>query len=241
MVVLAHGFLMDRSMFDAQIPALAPDVRVITWDARGFGRTEWDGKPFSYWDLADDVLALLDHLGVRRAVLGGMSQGGFVALRAALRAPERVAGLALMSTQAGVDPDDVIARYRSMVEAWTNMGAVEPLVEAIASIILGAPEHWLPWTERWKALLKENVYEPAMCLLTRDDITVRLGEIDAPAIVFHGTADSAIPMERAEVLAGGLRGCLGLVKVDGGAHAANVTHPAQVNGPLREFLRAVSA
>jgi pimeloyl-ACP methyl ester carboxylesterase len=151
-----------------------------------------------------------------------------------------VAGLALMSTQAGVDSDEVLASYRAMMETWTQMGALEPLVAAIATIILGAPEHWLPWTDHWKAMPREHLREPAICLLTRDDITSRLGEIDAPAIVFHGTADTAIGMARAEVLAAGLKGCRGLVKVDGGAHAANVTHAAQVNGPLREFLRSVA-
>jgi pimeloyl-ACP methyl ester carboxylesterase len=58
-VVLSHGFLMDASMFDAQLAALAPEYRVITWDARGHGGTLAPG-PFSYWDLARDALALLN-------------------------------------------------------------------------------------------------------------------------------------------------------------------------------------
>ena len=65
----------------AQVQALAPRFRVITWDSRGHGDTVDDGRPFTYWDLAADCLALLDHLGIDRAVLGGMSQGGFVSLR----------------------------------------------------------------------------------------------------------------------------------------------------------------
>src|SRR6202050_918870 len=100
-VILSHGFLMDREMFAPQVQALAPDFRVITWDERGFGETEFDGEPFSYWDSAADCLGLLAHLGVDRAVLGGMSQGGFLSLRAALLAPERVRALVLMDTQAG--------------------------------------------------------------------------------------------------------------------------------------------
>src|SRR5262245_4732984 len=102
-VVLAHGFLMDRTMFDPQVAALSPDVRVIRWDGRAHGETEWDGRPFTYWDSASDLIALLDHLGLERAVVGGMSQGGFVGMRAALTHPERIEGLVLISTQAGVD------------------------------------------------------------------------------------------------------------------------------------------
>src|SRR5215831_20650785 len=76
-VVFSHGYLMDSSMFDPQLAALAPEFRVITWDERGFGGTRADG-PFSYWDSARDALGLLDHLGLSRAVLGGMSQGGIL-------------------------------------------------------------------------------------------------------------------------------------------------------------------
>src|SRR5229473_1079844 len=61
-VVMSHGFLMDHEMFAPQVAALAPEFRVITWDERGFGATEFDGKPFSYYDSANDCMALLDHL-----------------------------------------------------------------------------------------------------------------------------------------------------------------------------------
>ena len=89
-------------MFDSQVAALSDKFRVITWDERGFGDTEYDGKPFTYWDSANDCLALMTHLGVETAVLGGMSQGGFLSLRAALTAPERVRALVL------IDPSYVV-------------------------------------------------------------------------------------------------------------------------------------
>ena len=89
-VVLSHGFLMDHEMFAPQVEALRTAYRVITWDERGFGLTEYDGEPFTYWDSAADCLGLLTHLGIESAVLGGMSQGGFLSLRAALTAPDRV-------------------------------------------------------------------------------------------------------------------------------------------------------
>ena len=95
-------------MFAPQAAALAPEFRVIAWDERGFGETEFDGKPFTYWDSARDCLGLLDHLGIQQAVLGGMSQGGFLSLRAALLAPARVRALVLIDTQSGVeDPEQL--------------------------------------------------------------------------------------------------------------------------------------
>ena len=80
-VVLGHGFLMDNTMFAPQVEALRSQYRVITWDERGFGLTEFDGQPFSYWDSASDCLGMMDHLGIERCVVGGMSQGGFLSLR----------------------------------------------------------------------------------------------------------------------------------------------------------------
>ena len=110
-VILSHGFLMDREMFAPQLEALAPEFRVITWDERGFGETEFDGEPFTYWDSAGDCLGLLDYLGIDRAVLGGMSQGGFLSLRAAIMAPERVRALVLIDTQARVEDPERLPAY----------------------------------------------------------------------------------------------------------------------------------
>ncbi len=239
-LVLGHGFLMDQRMFDPQVAAIAPEFRVIRWDARGFGQTRWDGKPFTYWDLADDVIALLDHLGIERAVLGGMSQGGFSAMRAALRHPSRVQGLALISTQAGVDSAETLAGYRAMLDMWSTMGAVEPLLETVCGLILGPKSLWEPWISRMRALPKEGVREPGLCLFDRDDLGARVAEIPCPAIVFHGSADASIPIERGEALARALPGCASMVRIEGASHASNLSHPAEVNAPLLAFLRSLA-
>jgi pimeloyl-ACP methyl ester carboxylesterase len=238
-VILAHGFLMDREMFAPQVEALADEFRVITWDERGFGETEFDGKPFTYWDSARDCLALLDHLGIEQAVVGGMSQGGFLSLRAALLAPERVRALVLIDTQAGVEDPARLPAYRQMQETWLQVGPVDQLAEAIADLIIGEPELNAVWSEKWRKLPRAAMDEPCNCLFGRDDVTGRLGEIACPAIVFHGTADKSIEIELAEQLAAGLSGSAGVIQIEGAPHASNLTHPEQVNGPLREFLRAL--
>jgi len=238
-VILAHGFLMDREMFEPQVAELRDEFRVITWDERGFGETEFDGEPFTYWDSARDCLALLDHLGIEQAVVGGMSQGGFLSLRVALLAPERVRALVLIDTQAGVEDPARLPAYRQMQETWLQAGPVDQLADTIADLIIGEPVLNRVWIEKWRQLPREAMGEPCNCLFERDDITGRLGEIACPAIVFHGTADKSIEIELAEQLCRGLSGCSGLVRVEGAPHAANLTHPQQVNGPLREFLRSV--
>jgi len=240
-VVLAHGFLMDRSMFDPQVEALAADHRVITWDERGFGDTEYDGEPFTYWDSASDCLGLLDHLGIKRAVIGGMSQGGFVSLRVALMAPERVRALILLDTQAGTEDPEVAPLYEGMIDDWVTNGPTDDLTAATASIILGHPELDAEWSERWMIRPQATLRQPGTTLLTRDSIWDRLGEITAPALVVHGTADTAISMDKAERLDAGLVGSNGVVRIDGGTHAANLTHPAEVNAALVAFLADLPA
>jgi 3-oxoadipate enol-lactonase len=239
-VVLSHGFLMDRTMFAPQLDALRGEFRVITWDERGFGETHFDGKPFTYWDSARDCLGLLDHLAIEQAVLGGMSQGGFLSLRAALLTPERVRALVLIDTQAGTEDPERLPAYREMQRTWLEVGPVDELANTIANLILGEAELNAKWIEKWRKLDRSlSMKEPGDCLLSRDDITSRLGEIACPAIVFHGTADQSIDMERAETLCRELRGRCELVQIEGGSHAANLTHPDQVNGPLLEFLRSL--
>lgn len=238
-VILAHGFLMDHEMFAPQVAALSPEFRIITWDERGFGDTEFDRKPFTYWDSARDCLGLLDHLGLERAVVGGMSQGGYLSLRAALLAPERVRALVLIDTQAGAEDPDKVEIYQGMIAAWVTEGPGDNLAEVVAGIIIDHPDHSPAWIAKWQARPKELLLEPGRCLLGRDDVTDRLGEITCPALVIHGTEDAGIGVDLAERLAAGLPGCDGVVAIEGAPHAANLTHPDEVNPTLLAFLRGL--
>jgi pimeloyl-ACP methyl ester carboxylesterase len=236
-LVLAHGLLMDHEMFAPQLEALRSKCRIITWDARCHGETETTDDPFTYWDLAEDLKGLLDHLGIARAVIGGMSQGGFVALRLALKHPERVAALVLVGTQAGAEDPAKAAIYESMLEVWEAEGLNEQLADTIAETILG---HEWPgrqaWITKWRQTPR-SLLRPAFNALTgREDIHDRLGEINAPALVIHGTADAAIDIELAQRLCSGLANSRPLVTIEGGGHACNLTHPALVNLVVQHYL-----
>ena len=235
-VLFSHGFLMDHEMFEPQVAALSGEFRCITWDERGFGQSE-ARSDFTYWDSADDALALLSHLGVERAFLVGMSQGGFLSMRAALRAPERVLGLGLIDTQAGREADEALPAYDAMTEEWSTKGPSDELAGAVAGIIMSPGFDHSSWITKWQTRPKESITVPYRTLVGRDDISDRLGEITAPAIVFHGEVDAAIPMEKAEQLLKDLAQCEELVRIPGAGHASNLSHPEEVNGPLRDFLR----
>ena len=236
-LVLAHGLLMDNQMFAPQIEALRSRYRVIAWDARGHGETETTDDPFSFSDLADDLKGLLDHLGIARAVIGGMSQGGFVALRFALKHPERVQALILLSTQAGAEDPDKVVLYESMLEVWEADGLNDQPADTIAAIVLG--NEWpgrFEWISKWRQRPRSLLRPAFNALAGREDIHDRLGEIKAPALVIHGTADAAIDIELAQRLCSGLPNSQPLVMIEGGGHACNLTHPELVNPYLQQFL-----
>jgi pimeloyl-ACP methyl ester carboxylesterase len=236
-VVFAHGLLMDHEMFAPQVEARVSECRCITWDARCHGQTETTDDPFTYWDLADDLKGLLDHLGIERAAIGGMSQGGFVALRFALRYPERVAALLLIDTQAGVEDPDKAATYEVMLDVWEAEGLNDQLAETIAAIILG--NEWPgrgPWITKWRQWTRSLLRPAFQTLVGREDIHDRLGEIKAPALVVYGAEDAAISLELTQRLCSELADCRGLVIVEGAGHASNLTHPEEVNTALKQFL-----
>ena len=239
-LVLSHGFLMDSDMFDAQVRMLRNRHRVITWDQRGHGRTVSTPEPFTYWDSAEDLAGLLDHLHVNRAIVGGMSQGGFLSLRFALAHPQRTAGLVLIDTQSGVEDPEKAEQYDLMHEVWTGSGASDQLLDMVAAIIVGnrSPES-AEWKAKWKALDPARLTPIYRTLMDRDDVTERLGELHVPAIVIHGTEDVAIDISIGERLCTNLSGCRGLVRVEGAGHASSVTHPEPVNRAIADFLDSI--
>jgi pimeloyl-ACP methyl ester carboxylesterase len=240
-VVFSHGLFMDQAMFAPQVEALKGRYRVITWDERGHGQTAGpDLKPFTYYDSADDLVALLKHLGVDRAVLAGMSQGGFLSMRAALTHPEVVKALILIDTQAGREDPAALAGYQQLVDGWLAGGLSDQTAEIVATIILG--QNWsgaAAWKAKWRRIAPHDLAGCWDCLSHRDDITGRLKEIKVPTMVIHGDADAAIPLGLAETLAREIPDSE-LVVVAGAGHAANLTHPAIVNPAIERFLAKVA-
>jgi len=231
-IVLAHGLLMDGEMFAPQLEARGPKCRIITWDARCHGETETTNDPFTYWDLADDLLGLLDHLGIEKAVIGGMSQGGFSAMRFALQHPERVSALILLGTQAGIEDPEKVAKYNVMLDVWEADGLNDQLAEMIASIILG--NNWPgrhQWIAKWRQWPRSLLRPAFNALVGRDDIHDRLGEIKAPTLVIHGTADAAVDIDVAQRLCSELANCHPLIAVEGGGHACNLSPTRPLGEP----------
>jgi pimeloyl-ACP methyl ester carboxylesterase len=241
-VVLCHGTLMDRTMFDPQVAALADDYRVVAYDTRA--RTDRYADSYDLYDLADDCAALLDAKGIDSCVLGGMSMGGFMTLRFAERYPERVDGLVFVDATAGPHEAHEREQYRTMIETAREAEAVpEDLADVIRHILFGAttneerPELVESWVDRWLTYPGEAVYREVDSWLDRPDFTEELDGIDVPALVVHGEEDAALDPSRSDSLVEGLDA--ERVLVPGAGHSSNVEHPEPVNEAIRAFLADV--
>jgi len=234
-IVFSHGFLLDHSMWEAQVAEFAPEHRCITWDERGHGMTECLG-PFDYYDSASDCISLMDQLGIATATLVGMSQGGFLSMRAAWKYPTRVRALVLEDTAAALFPGEVLAAYRATADAWIEHGPTGEIGTGMAELLFGKKYDASVWLGKWQSKPPSETAHPWDTVLGRDDFSEHLKEIRCPSLVIHGSADQAFDLATAEGLRDGLGDCKGLVVVKGAAHAPNVTHPKQFNAALREFL-----
>jgi pimeloyl-ACP methyl ester carboxylesterase len=235
-IVFSHGLLMDHEMFAPQVEALRDRWRCITWDERAHGATETTPNDFTYWDSASDLLGLLDHLGVHRAVIAGMSQGGFLSLRAALTAPERVRALVLIDTQAGGEDPEARVAYDQLIETWaTSDEAPQEILDIVAAIILGNDWAGTPaWQDKWRKVTPDHLRQAYKTLVSREDVGPRLSELSVPTLVVHGEQDAAIGVPLAQALADGLGGRLEVI--EGAGHAANLTHPEPSNQAIEAFL-----
>ncbi|MEL6348439.1 MAG: alpha/beta hydrolase [Myxococcota bacterium] len=234
-LVMLHSFLMDLEMFAPQVAAgLGEDYRLIALNERGHEGTPAE-QPFTYWDIARDALALMDHLGVEKAGVVGTSQGGFIALRMALLAPERILAVAALGTSADAEDPQVADSYRQLAAGWVANGPVDPLLDTVASICLGDMDA-SDWKARWRTVTGERFDRILNVLVDRDSLLDRLGEIQCPALVMHGAEDGAYPVARAEEMADGLPNAEDLVVVPGGAHFLSLTDPDAVNPRLKAFF-----
>jgi 3-oxoadipate enol-lactonase len=243
-VVLLHGFPLCRQMWQPQIPALTDaGYRVITPDLRGFGESEAPDGPYSMSDYADDVMGLLDHLGVERAVVGGMSMGGYVLLNLLERYAQRLTAAAFLVTRAAGDDEAGAAKRTKLAHAAREEGA-QPVAEVFSGLLF-APDtprlrpELVAQVEGW--MLATEVRGLAGGLLAmrdRRDYSNALGTFGLPALVVGAKLDRAIPLEHSQALHEGLPNSR-LCVVPGAGHLANLEAPEAFNRCLLEFLAAL--
>ena len=239
-VVLGHSFLCSGDMWRPQIEPLAESHRVINIDQRGHGRSGALTEPFDLYDMVDDALAVLDHLGIETAVWAGLSIGGMVAMRAAIIVPERVSGLILVDTHAGTESPFNKIKYRAMILCARSIG-VRPLLPSIIQIMFGSttrrenPDLVDEWRERFAAVHVSSISLAAGALIRRDSVVEILGGVRIPTAVIVGSEDDTLPEAYSKEIVRSLpEASLEVIPKSG--HLSSLEQPEAVTRAMLEFL-----
>ena len=234
-VVLSHSLGATRAMWDPQVPALAERYRVVTYDTRGHGESPFPDGPYALDDLVDDVVALLDEVGVQRAHVVGLSLGGMTAMRLAAREPARVDRIALFCTSAKADAQNFLDRARAV-----RSGGTAPLAPTVVGRWLtpgfaAAHPDLVARLEAMIARADDEGYAACCEAIAGMDLRDDLGRISAPTLVVSAADDLALPPEHQRLIAEGIPGAE-LVSVGPGAHLANLERTSEVTDALLAHL-----
>ncbi len=234
-VVLLNPFPFDSRVFRALVAEL-PGVRILTPDLHGVGPPDLDA-------LADQAITALDAAGIDRAVVGGVSMGGYLALNLLRRHPERLSGLILIDTKATADEPAALAN-REAVAAQADQGmrpdarellkgmlsasslAARPdLVAELTAIIDDQPTSQIAWNQR--------------AMAARPDSTATLAGTELPVLVVVGTQDGITPPTVAREMAATARQSM-LSEISAAGHLAVVEDPAAAAAAIFHWLRGTS-
>ncbi len=241
-VLLIHGFPLCRRMWEPQAQALSEaGFRVVVPDLRGYGESEAGDLPGSMDLFADDLIALMDHLGIDRAVVGGMSMGGYVLLNLLARYPQRIRAACFIVTRS--DADDETGRGKrnhligeieagnpgAVAAAFTPLLFAGPTVEMRPQLVTEVRD-WMVATDPAGLVLG------LQAIRDRNNSDPLLPALKLPALVIGARDDKAIPPDKSVYLAEHIAGAE-LCLIDGGGHMVNLEQVEAFNQGLLGFLQ----
>jgi pimeloyl-ACP methyl ester carboxylesterase len=260
LVLLPAWAIVHSRVWKLQVPFLARQFRVVTFDARGNGRSDRPRGAAAYDDevLVADALAVLDEAGVEAAVFVSLSYSGRVLLELAARCPDRVQGAVFVASALGFDhrAAPVLAAFekplpdgREVAGTWWSFNAdywrsdlagfasfffAEVFPEAHSSRQIDSGVEWALQTD---GATLADTRSSGRSVWTPDQLIERAGEVRCPAIVVHGDLDAIASIENGRRLAAALRAPL--VVFEGAGHAPQARHPVRFNLLVREFAESV--
>jgi pimeloyl-ACP methyl ester carboxylesterase len=242
-VLFVHGFPHRAAFWRGQLERLPPAWRGIAPDLRGFGDTPL-GDGASMDTYADDCVALLDHLGVARAVVCGLSMGGYVAFALWRRHPARVRALVLADTRAGADGEEARGKRRETIALARRAGSAAVADAQLPGGVGRTTRERRPEVvEPLRALLAsapvDGIVAATEAMLARPDSTPTLATIDVPTLVIVGTEDVLTPAREAHALHRAIPHSR-LARIDEAGHVSSVERPEAFAAELHAFLETIA-
>lgn len=246
-VLLVHGFPLNRSMWDPQIGVLrGSGARVIAPDLRGFGASEAGPPgPLTMEQHADDLVALLDALGiVERVLFVGLSMGGYVAFAFWRRHSERVRAFVLADTRAAPDAPQQVIDREAMARAVEDAHSPEPSIKnRMPRMFSRTLRQGAPVERQVEAMMASTspraVADGERALALRVSSFATLPTISVPTLVIVGEHDQLTPPSDSAEIVSGVPGAR-LVTIDQAGHMSNMENPAAFNDALVSFLESLS-
>lgn len=240
-VVLIHGFPFNAQMWEQQVEALGDKWRLIVPDLRGFGGSDApeDRDRYSVDAFASDVRAVLDDAGVDKAVVCGLSMGGYVVFALLRQSRDRVAGVVLANTRAEADPPEGIEKRTNQQKQVASDG-ISGLVEAMPNALTSekSRSNDPAVVERVRAVMDNPApgYIGALeAMKQRPDSTGDLASITVPTLVITGSDDPLIPPGASRSMHEAISGSE-LVEIPEAGHLSNLEAPDAFNRALEGFL-----
>lgn len=243
-VIFLHGFPFDKSMWEGQLDFLKDSYRLIPCDIRGFGKSTDEESSLNIDLFADDLMYFMDKLSIEKAIICGLSMGGFIALNAVKRFPNRFEALILCDTQCIADTAEVKEkRYKTIdeieIEGVTNFNEgfiktvfhkdsitnKKELVEQLRSVVFSNSEH----------IIKQGL----VALAERSETCSTLNEITIPTLILCGREDAVTPLAQSEFMNANIKGSV-LHVIDNAGHVSNLEQPHEFNKHLLDFLTVLS-
>ncbi len=245
-VVLLHAFPMDSTLWAAQRAALGrAGHRVIAPDLPGFGGSALAQDAPSLDVMADAVVELLDHLGIERAVVGGLSMGGYVTMALLRRHPDRLSAIILADTKAGADVPEAAANRETVAAEVESAGTTAGIADAMLPNLLGAttrgsrPEV-VATVRRWiLAQPAPGVAWAQRAMAVRPDSLVDIGAFGRPMLVLYGSEDTISPAADAALMVEAARSGgsdTTVVEIPSAGHLSAVEDPDAVTHALLGWL-----
>jgi len=238
-MVFLHGFPLDHTIWYPVLNSLkGSGLQIVLPDLRGHGLSPAPGGVYTMDLMAEDVLNLLDELEIQKAILIGHSMGGYISLAFACHYPDRLAGLALVATQASADSQERRQSRLDTANAVLERGA-EVIGETMSARLTDRKEIMQMITEIICRTPREGIIGALRGMAERTDFTAYLPAIKVPAVVVAGAKDLIIPQETAHLLSRQL-GNAWLVMVQQAGHMPMLEAPEQVAAALSQLAQKVS-
>jgi len=241
-IVFAHGLLWSGRMFQKQVEALKENYRCITFDFRGQGQSEVSESGYDMDTLAEDAAALIEALECDPCHFAGLSMGGFIGMRLAIRHPDLLKSLILLETSADPEPQENVGRYRTLnfISRWFGMGLIANRVMPImfGQKFLTDPDR-KDEREEWKRHMAGNhkvgISRAVNGVITRDGVYGKLDEIRTPTLIIVGDQDVATVPAKSERMHKRIPNSQ-MAVIPGAGHTSTIEEPEAVLSAMDDFL-----